>query len=64
MHFFKIDPDSVFVAGNLTAGTQNLKSSRVSGFSAKVKGNPFDITILKKRLWKCGTSCVDNGRDT
>ena len=44
----KIGPASVFTAGNLITSTQNLKSSRVSGFSAKEKGNPFDIIILKK----------------
>src|SRR5688572_18890414 len=58
---FKTCPESAFADGNLTAGIQNLKSSRVSGFSAKEKGNPFDTTILKKSWRKCGSSCVDNG---
>src|SRR5271154_1079573 len=45
---FKIDPESAFAEGSLIAGIQNLKSSRVSGFSVKENGNPFDTTILKK----------------
>src|ERR1044071_2692421 len=45
---FKIGLESTFAKGNLTAGIQNLESSRVSGFSAKEKGNSFDTTILKK----------------
>ena len=60
----KIGPASVFTAGNLITGAQNLKSSQVSGFSAKEKGNPFDIIILKKRLRNCGMFCVNSGRDT
>jgi hypothetical protein len=45
---FKTDPESALAEGNLIVGIQNLKTSRVSGFSAKEKGNLFDTTILKK----------------
>ena len=45
---FKIGPESAFAEGKLTAGIQNLKSSRVFGFLAKEKGNLFDTIILKK----------------